>query len=161
VHRAKAFDKQNAVKSELADLEIIRLAPEKAVAEEALPLERRAGLMSPAEVPPPFEAGDPVPRSRDTDLQRYAGFSPRLGALLSDSMILLPLGAFAFWGGAWYRLFSLYYLLPGAFFRLFYEVYLVRRFGGTPGKLTMGLRICKLDGEPVGCLSPCFPLYSK
>ncbi len=44
----------------------------------------------------------------------------------------------------------MYYLIPGIFFGLFYSVYLVRRYGGTPGKLIMGIRIRKLDGEPVG-----------
>jgi uncharacterized RDD family membrane protein YckC len=81
---------------------------------------------------------------------RYAGFGPRLGALVSDSMILLPLSAFSFWGSARYRLFPVYWVIPGTLFALFYGVYLVRRFGGTPGKLIMGLRIRKLDGEPVG-----------
>jgi uncharacterized RDD family membrane protein YckC len=35
-------------------------------------------------------------------------------------------------------------------FGLFYGVDLVHRLGGTPGKLMMGVRIRKLDGEPVG-----------
>jgi uncharacterized RDD family membrane protein YckC/thiol-disulfide isomerase/thioredoxin/lipoprotein NlpI len=65
-------------------------------------------------------------------------------------MILLPLSAFSFWGSARYRLFPAYWVIPGTLFALFYGVYLVRRFGGTPGKLIMGLRIRKLDGEPVG-----------
>src|SRR5581483_6427069 len=56
----------------------------------------------------------------------------------------------SFWGNSKYRLFDLYYFLPGSLFGLFYSVYLVRRFGGTPGKLMVGLRIRKLDGEPVG-----------
>src|SRR5438876_2671458 len=70
-----------------------------------------------------------------TDELRYAGFWPRLGALLLDFLILLPLSAIAFWGSEKYRLFQMYYLLPGALFGLFYGVYLVRRYGGTPGKL--------------------------
>jgi uncharacterized RDD family membrane protein YckC len=58
--------------------------------------------------------------------------------------------ALVLWGGSAFRLFGLYYLLPGTLFGLFYNVYLVRRFGGTPGKLIVGIRIRKLDGEPVG-----------
>jgi len=104
-----------------------------------------------AEVPPPFEPEELVPKStRDTDSLRYAGFWPRLGALLLDGLIMLPLGAFHFWGIARYRLFPVYWVIPGTLLRLFYDVYLVRRFGGTPGKLIMGIRIRKLDGEPVG-----------
>jgi len=63
---------------------------------------------------------------------------------------MLPLGALAFWGTQRYRLFDLYYLVPGTFFGLFYSVYLVQRFGGTPGKLIIGIRIRKVSGDPVG-----------
>lgn len=85
-----------------------------------------------------------------TDQLRYAGFWPRLGALLLDLLIMLPLGALAFWGSERFRLFELYYLAPGTLFGLFYGVYLVRRFGGTPGKLIVGIRIRKVSGEPIG-----------
>jgi uncharacterized RDD family membrane protein YckC len=80
---------------------------------------------------------------------RYAGFWPRLAALLLDFMIFLPVIALVFWGEARYRLFALYYLIPGTLFGLFYNVYLVKRFGGTPGKLVAGIRIRKVNGEPV------------
>jgi uncharacterized RDD family membrane protein YckC len=60
------------------------------------------------------------------------------------------MGALAFWGGQRYRLFDLYYLVPSTLFGLFYSVYLVRRFGGTPGKLAAGVRIRKVNGDPVG-----------
>lgn len=86
----------------------------------------------------------------DKDSLRYAGFWPRLGALLLDALIFLPLTALVFWGYAQYRLFHLYYLVPGTIFGLFYSVYLVRRFGGTPGKLIVGVRIRKVNGDPVG-----------
>jgi uncharacterized RDD family membrane protein YckC len=85
-----------------------------------------------------------------SDSLRYAGFWPRLGSLLVDAMLILPLSALVFWMGKPYRLFQVYYLIPRALFGLFYNVYLVRRYGGTPGKLTVGIRIRKLDGEPVG-----------
>lgn len=80
----------------------------------------------------------------------YAGFGPRLGSLLLDFLIVLPLFALVSWAAWHYRLFRVYYLIPGTIFGLFYNVYLVRRFGGTPGKLIVGIRIRKLDGEPVG-----------
>jgi uncharacterized RDD family membrane protein YckC len=85
-----------------------------------------------------------------TDPLRYAGFWPRLGALLLDFLVRLPLTALAFWGMERYRLFGLYYFVPGTLFGLFYSVYLVQRFGGTPGKLITGIRIRKLDGGSVG-----------
>jgi|ERR1017187_4240231 uncharacterized RDD family membrane protein YckC len=81
---------------------------------------------------------------------RYAGFWPRLGALLLDLLIMMPIIALTFWGETRYRLFALYYFVPSTLVGLFYSVYLVRRFGGTPGKLIVGIRIRKLDGGPVG-----------
>jgi uncharacterized RDD family membrane protein YckC len=86
----------------------------------------------------------------NTDSLHYAGFWPRLGSLLLDAIVMLPIIALVLWGSSRFRLFELYYFLPGTLFGLFYSVYLVRRFGGTPGKLLMGIRIRKLDGESVG-----------
>ena len=63
---------------------------------------------------------------------------------------MTPLTMLTFWASQHYRLFSVYYLLPGTLFGLFYGVYLVRQYGGTPGKLLMGIRIRKADGAPVG-----------
>jgi uncharacterized RDD family membrane protein YckC len=84
------------------------------------------------------------------DPLRYAGFWPRLGALLMDCLILLPLIALEIWAGRRYRLFDLYQLVPNVLVGLFYSVYLVRRYGGSPGKLIVGVRIRKVSGEPVG-----------
>ncbi|CAN5445686.1 hypothetical protein BH09VER1_BH09VER1_54430 [soil metagenome] len=84
------------------------------------------------------------------DTLRYAGFWPRLGAALLDVVVLAPLTAFNIWGGFHFRLFEIYSYLPEVLFWLCFSVYLVKRFGGTPGKLLMGLRIRKLNGESVG-----------
>jgi len=81
---------------------------------------------------------------------RYAGFWPRLWASLLDTVVLLPITAIYAWGSERYRLFDLYSLAPDIALFLFYNVYLVKRFGGTPGKLVAGIRILKVDGESVG-----------
>ena len=86
----------------------------------------------------------------NTDPLRYAGFWPRLGSLLLDGLILAPYGVLALWGSSEFRLFNFYFFIPGILFSLFFYVYLVARFGGTPGKLIVGIRIRKLNGEPVG-----------
>ncbi len=80
----------------------------------------------------------------------YAGFWRRFGALWLDFIVLLPLTGLLFWESAHYRLFYFYYFIPGTIFGLFYSVYLVRRYGGTPGKLLAGLRIRKPDGTQIG-----------
>jgi len=84
------------------------------------------------------------------DSLRYAGFWPRLAALLLDIVVLLPLTGLATWGATHVRLFSLYYAVPDVLIGLLYNVYLVQRFGGTPGKLLVGIRIRKVNGSPVG-----------
>ena len=80
----------------------------------------------------------------------YAGFWRRFGAFWLDFLVLLPLSALNLWGIAHYRLFLAYSFLPGTAFGFFYSVYLVRRYGGTPGKLMAGLRIRKINGAEIG-----------
>jgi len=80
----------------------------------------------------------------------YAGFWRRFGAYWLDFLVLTPLVALSLWGYSHFRLFNLYYFVPGMAFSFFYSVYLVRQYGGTPGKLLAGLRIRKLDGTQVG-----------
>jgi uncharacterized RDD family membrane protein YckC len=80
----------------------------------------------------------------------YAGFWRRLGALLLDLIIQLPILVIYYWGGTHYRLFYPYALLPNLLFAVFYNIYLVRRLGGTPGKKLAGLKICKPDGSDIG-----------
>jgi uncharacterized RDD family membrane protein YckC len=85
----------------------------------------------------------------NTDNIRYAGFWPRLGSLLLDLVVLSPLGIASHWGVRHYRLYDVYALIPLELFSLWFSVYLVSRFGGTPGKIILGLRIVRVTGEPV------------
>jgi len=55
----------------------------------------------------------------NTDSLRYAGFAPRLASLLLDFIIMLPLMVLSFWGSSQFRLFELYYFVPGILFGLF------------------------------------------
>jgi uncharacterized RDD family membrane protein YckC len=80
---------------------------------------------------------------------RYAGFWQRFGAYWIDALILLPLSGLAIFFGEKSRLFLLYWFVPGLALGLFYQVYLVRRYGGTPGKLLLKTRIAMQDGAPV------------
>ena len=79
---------------------------------------------------------------------KYVGFWKRLAAMLLDMLVTLPLVLLFQWGSQ-YRLFQAYYLVPGIIFCFFYNVYLVKRYGGTPGKLLVRIRIAKVNGEPV------------
>lgn len=80
---------------------------------------------------------------------KYAGFWRRVAALWLDALVMSPLIGLSFLGMQASRLFQLYWLVPGILFGVFFHVYLVRRYGGTPGKLLMKTRIAMLDGSPV------------
>jgi uncharacterized RDD family membrane protein YckC len=80
----------------------------------------------------------------------YAGFWRRFGAYWVDALLFLPFIGLSLWGGEQSRLFQLYWLLPGLIIGLWFHVYLVKRYGGTPGKLLLKIRITKLGGEAVG-----------
>ena len=80
----------------------------------------------------------------------YAGFWKRFGAYWLDVIVFLPLIALSMWGNGQSRLFNLYYFFPGILIGLFFHVYLVKRYGGTPGKLLLKIKIAKIDGRDVG-----------
>jgi uncharacterized RDD family membrane protein YckC len=80
----------------------------------------------------------------------YAGFAPRLGSLLLDFVFVLPaigINLGLSFLGVKAHLFS---VLFNILFFTFYHVYLVAKFGGTPGKLVVGIKVVKLNFEPVG-----------
>jgi len=79
----------------------------------------------------------------------YGGFWRRLAALLLDTIIVFTIGALGLFLESLSRS-SWIFDPPGTLlFSFFYGVYLVRRFGGTPGKMIMRLRVLRVNGEPV------------
>lgn len=84
------------------------------------------------------------------DSVQYGGFGRRLGAILIDLVIVLPFIPVFWWGDSHFRLFQIYWIIFCQLFGLICSVYLVKRFGGTPGKLLMKLSIRKVNLEPVG-----------
>jgi len=79
----------------------------------------------------------------------YAGFWTRFGSLLMDFVIMIPVLVLTFYLYAINIRFYYYLFLPNLVLGLWYWVYLVKRYGGTPGKLIVGIRIIKLDGQAV------------
>ena len=79
----------------------------------------------------------------------YGGFWRRLAATLIDGVCLSPLFLLQFFLMAQGRSGMAYSILPMLAVPLLYNVYLVKRYGGTPGKLALKLRITMLDGSPV------------
>jgi len=79
----------------------------------------------------------------------YAGFWRRFGSFWLDVLVYLPVIGFALWAGSQSRMFHVYFSLPSLLIALWYHVYLVQRYGGTPGKLILGVNIKKIDGTAV------------
>jgi uncharacterized RDD family membrane protein YckC len=79
----------------------------------------------------------------------YAGFWRRFGTYWIDAAIFLPLTGITYFLGEKTRLFFAYWFIPGLLIGLFFHVYLVKRYGGTPGKLILKTRIALTNGDPV------------
>lgn len=89
----------------------------------------------------------------DSDAAQPGGFWRRLGAHLLDTLFMLPIIGFTFWASSLSRSFYAWWIVPSLLITAFYSVYLVQRYGGTPGKRLMKLRIQMADGSPVSAKS--------
>ena len=80
----------------------------------------------------------------------YGGFWRRLGAFVVDVVVMLPVVAtVVYWGLPKSQFFLMYWLIPSIAINVAYNIYLVKRCGGTPGLLAFKLRIRMLDNTPV------------
>lgn len=77
----------------------------------------------------------------------YAGFWLRVLALILDTLFVFPVILFTLYLNGLSKYMYFYTLLPTILFMLWYNVYLPQKNGGTPGKLTAGLTIIRLDGN--------------
>lgn len=98
---------------------------------------------------PVVSADEPTRLPGDPENFEYGGFWRRVGAAILDALIMMPMGILLFFLMYTSSRAYLYYALPSTLVSLFYYVYLVRRFGGTPGKRIIGMRITMADGSPV------------
>ena len=102
--------------------------------------------------PPQASLGGLTPSEQadlDSGALRYSGFWQRIGAYLIDFLILSPLIALDYMWGGETRMYQVYAFIPAQMLSVFLYIYMVVKFGGTPGKLLLGMRIVKLDGSPV------------
>ena len=79
----------------------------------------------------------------------YAGFWIRLGSILVDFIILLPVMFLTLYlnglsANAYYFTF-----IPSLAFHFWYGIYLVQKNGGTPGKLICNIKIYRIDGSDI------------
>lgn len=101
----------------------------------------------------PYQAPTAAVEDRRPDLPagalEYAGFWRRFAAFWIDALIFLPASGMYYLFSDKSRMFLAYWFVPGLALGLLFNVYLVRRYGGTPGKLIMKTRIALVDGSPV------------
>lgn len=86
----------------------------------------------------------------DETVSPYAGFWRRTGSLLIDMLILMPYAVVSYnlEKSNYFLLFFTF--IFGMAFSFFWSIYLLKRFGGTPGKLICGIMVLRKDGTPVG-----------
>lgn len=80
----------------------------------------------------------------------YGGFGERLGSLLLDSLIIMPIAFLTLYLNSMDKNLFFYTLIPNLVFQIGYHIYLPIRYGATPGKLVMGIQILKIDGQEIG-----------
>ena len=77
----------------------------------------------------------------------YAGFWIRAAAKILDFIIFLPLAGILLYINGLSKSAYFYTVVPNLLFGVFYEVYLVKVYGGTPGKLIMDIKIIQKNGD--------------
>ena len=80
----------------------------------------------------------------------YAGFFVRLGSMLLDGIIMLPIIFIILYVNGLSVNMYFYTIIPNLLFGIWYNIYLPKKYGGTPGKLIAGIKIIKMDGKPIG-----------
>jgi uncharacterized RDD family membrane protein YckC len=83
---------------------------------------------------------------------RYAGFWPRLGAMLVDGLVMAPFVALSFWAWSQPRSVALAMEIPLVFAFAAYNIFFVGRWGMTVGKCVFRIKVVSLGGERAGYL---------
>lgn len=84
------------------------------------------------------------------DNATYAGFFVRLGSMLLDGIIMLPIILIILYVNGLSVNMYFYTIIPNLLFGIWYNIYLPKKYGGTPGKLIAGIKIIKINGKPIG-----------
>ncbi len=79
----------------------------------------------------------------------YGDFWARLGSLLLDAVFLIPFGFITIYLNSLGKYYFFFTAVPNILIGVWYHIYLVKKYGGTPGKLIAGIKIIKLDGSDV------------
>jgi uncharacterized RDD family membrane protein YckC len=81
------------------------------------------------------------------DKTMYPRVIVRLGAVLLDLLVTAPFGILVLYLNSFSKDMYLFTFIPSVAFSAWYHVYLLKRYGGTPGKLLSGIRVVKINGQ--------------
>jgi len=80
----------------------------------------------------------------------YAGFWRRFCAIWVDLFILMPLAFFLFWLEGFDKTLAIVITISVTALSSMYDVYFNARYGGTLGKLAVGIRVTRPNGSKIG-----------
>jgi uncharacterized RDD family membrane protein YckC len=80
----------------------------------------------------------------------YSGFWSRFGANLLDGLIFIPYSFLLLFVNSFDKSIYFFTFIPNLLFIFWYNIYLPKRYGGTPGKIIVGIRIVGIDSSPIG-----------
>jgi uncharacterized RDD family membrane protein YckC len=80
----------------------------------------------------------------------YAGFWPRFCSVWVDFFVVVPIVLLLFWLEGFDKNLAIFITIPSTALFSMYHVYFNVRFGGTLGKLAVGIRVTKPDGSRIG-----------
>ncbi len=78
---------------------------------------------------------------------QYAGFGKRFSAGLLDSLIILPITILILWVGSFSKTIQLILIIPHLLLYFAYNIFMNANYGGTLGKLIVGIKIKTVNGE--------------
>jgi uncharacterized RDD family membrane protein YckC len=91
-----------------------------------------------------------LPIVSDEGKRIYAGFWPRFCSVWVDFFVVFPLVLLLFWLESFGKNLAILITIPSTALFSMYHVYFNARFGGTLGKLAVGIRITKPNGTRIG-----------
>lgn len=80
---------------------------------------------------------------------QYGTFLSRLGALIIDAILLLPVTVFSIWSGGVSKLVAMAMPPLCSALGIAYHIYFHGRFGQTPGKWLTRIRVTRIDGKRI------------
>ena len=77
----------------------------------------------------------------------YPGYLLRFGAFLLDLLIVAPFFILVLYLNSLGKEMYYFTFIPSLAFSIWYHIYLLKRYGATPGKLLSGIRVVKTNGQ--------------